>query len=155
MRSGGACEEERLVAGWREWVALPDLGVVRIKAKLDTGARTSALHALEPKVFVRGGVRRVRFRLHPEQRHGHPELFCEAPLVDRRVVVNSGGNPERRLVILTRLVLAGRIFPVEVTLTNRAPMGFRMLMGRTAIRKWGLVDPGHSFLLSASHTELP
>ncbi|MBF0180356.1 MAG: ATP-dependent zinc protease [Magnetococcales bacterium] len=155
MRGGSACEGESLVAGWREWVALPDLGVARIKAKLDTGARTSALHALEPKVFVRGGVRRVRFRLHPEQRHGHPEILCEAPLVDRRLVVNSGGKPERRLVILTRLVLAGCVFPVEITLTNRAPMGFRMLMGRTAIRKWGLVDPGRSFLLSAGIAELP
>ncbi|MBF0127927.1 MAG: ATP-dependent zinc protease [Magnetococcales bacterium] len=153
MKIPSHASRERLIVGWREWVALPDLGVSRIKAKIDTGARTSALHALEPRVILREGLQYVRFRLHPVQRRNKPEILCEAPLVDSRTVVNSGGKPECRFVILTRMVLGERVHTVEITLTDRAPLGFRMLVGRTAIRKKFLVDPGRSFLLSASKME--
>ncbi|MBF0212222.1 MAG: ATP-dependent zinc protease [Magnetococcales bacterium] len=153
IKSGSLHTRERAVIGWREWVALPDLGVERIKTKIDTGARTSALHALDPALVVRDGKKFVRFRLHPAQRKSRPELHCEAPLVDCRAVINSGGQTEQRFVILTRLLLGERELSVEVTLTDRALMGFRMLVGRTAIAKSFLVDPGRSFLTSRHKTE--
>ncbi|MBF0341087.1 MAG: ATP-dependent zinc protease [Magnetococcales bacterium] len=147
--SGSVHHKERLVLGWREWASLPDLGVERIKAKIDTGARTSALHAVDPVLVTRDGQEYVRFRLHPVQRKSKPELLCEALLVDSRRVVSSGGHIEDRFVIVTRMRLGEREMPVEITLTNRALMGFRMLIGRTSICKKFLVDPGRSFLLSS------
>lgn len=153
MKIASGVGKDRLVVGWREWVALPDLGVDRIKVKVDTGARTSALHALDPHLVTLEGLPYVRFRLHPIQRRDKPELVCEAPLVDSRTVVNSGGQQEHRFVILTRMVLGEREISVEITLTDRAPLGFRMLVGRTAIRKRFLVDPGRSFLLSGGKGE--
>ncbi|MBF0271320.1 MAG: ATP-dependent zinc protease [Magnetococcales bacterium] len=152
-KPGGTHTRTRPVIGWREWVSLPELGVERIKTKIDTGARTSALHALDPFLITRDGIHLVRFRLHPMQRTSKPELLCEAPLVDNRAVVNSGGHSEHRFVILTRMILGGRELDVEITLTDRAPMGFRMLVGRTAIGRTFLVDPGRSFLVSRNKTE--
>ena len=141
-------KKKRAIIGWREWVALPELGVDRIKAKIDTGARTSALHALQPETFQRKGEPYVRFRVHPVQKHRHPEILCEALLLDSREVKNSGGHIEHRFVIETPLQIGKRVFSVEITLTDRAPMGFRMLLGRTAVRRRFLVNPGSSFLLS-------
>ncbi|MBF0628387.1 MAG: ATP-dependent zinc protease [Magnetococcales bacterium] len=143
---------ERPVLGWREWVGLPDFGVERIKTKIDTGARTSALHALEPTQFVRDGKSLVQFRLHPVQRKSKPELLCEAPLVDCRSVISSGGHIEHRFVILTQILLGERLILAEVTLTNRTLMGFRMLVGRTTIGRKFLVDPGRSFLTTRHKT---
>ncbi|NGZ05657.1 MAG: ATP-dependent zinc protease [Magnetococcales bacterium] len=148
MRKHPSLSHSLPVIGWREWVSLPDLGVNRIKTKIDTGARTSALHALEPKRIQHNGQQLVRFHLHPAQRKSKPEIICQAPLVDCRTVVNSGGQTEYRLVILSRIILAEQEQFIEITLTNRAPMGFRMLIGRTAIGKRFLVDPGRSFLVS-------
>lgn len=131
--------------GWREWVGLPELGVDRIKAKIDTGARTSALHAFNVVPFKRGGRRFVRFFVHPRQRRRLPEIECVAPLVDQRTIRDSGGKTEDRYVIRTRLRIGNRSWPIELTLTNRDEMSFRMLVGRAAIRGKFNVNPGSSF----------
>jgi hypothetical protein len=133
------------VIGWREWVALPDLGVDHIKVKVDTGARTSSLHAFDLEETVRDGIVIVRFMIHPEQRRAHPEIPVELPLVARRRVRDSGGRAELRPVVETEVSLHGRRWPIELTLTRRDAMGFRMLLGRQAIRHRFLVDPGSSY----------
>ncbi len=134
--------------GWREWVVLPDLGIDAIKAKVDTGARSSSLHAVGVHPFERDGRAWVRFQVHPIQRDGRITVTAEAPLVEHRLVRNpgGGGREERRPVILTDLILAGERWPIEITLTRRDAMGFRMLLGRQAIRRRLVVDPGRSFL---------
>jgi len=134
------------VVGWREWVALPELGVTSIKAKVDTGARTSSLHAYDVEVVARGGRERVRFKLHPEQRDAHRVVACEAPLVEWRQVRPSNGQSELRPVVVTVVELLGERFEVELTLTRRDAMGFRMLLGRQALRGRFAVDPGRSYL---------
>lgn len=141
MESSG----DRRTLGWREWVALPDLGIGRIKAKVDTGARTSTLHAFEVQAFQRGNDPWVRFRVHPLQHDLVTEVCCVSPILDRRVVRDSGGHEEQRFVIETRVRVAGESWPIEVTLTDRDSMGFRMLIGRTAIRGRYLVDPARSY----------
>jgi ribosomal protein S6--L-glutamate ligase len=135
----------RFILGWEEWVALPELGLPAIKAKVDTGARTSALHAVFIEPF--GSVRdpRVRFGVHPIPRRDDVEIVCAARVVDRRQVTSSNGERENRYVISTRLRIGDREWPIEVTLTNRDAMTYRMLLGRQAIGKGILVDPATSF----------
>ena len=133
--------------GWREWLALPALGVPAIKAKVDTGARTSALHTFRLETFRRRGRDFVRFAIHPLQRRNDLELHCEARLLGVRVVRDSGGHRERRCVIETTLRVGNAEWPIEMTLTNRESMLFRMLLGRTAMRGRLGVDPGTSYRL--------
>lgn len=136
--------------GWREWLALPDLGIRAIKAKIDTGARSSALHAYDIESFKRAGRTMVRFVIHPMQRSTVRGIHAEAPLLGYRNVRNSGGRVERRPVIKTSVRLCEREWTVELTLTNRDEMGFRMLLGRQGLRGLFLVDPARSFL-AAGH----
>lgn len=144
-----ARRRDPLVVGWREWVALPDLGVGAVKAKVDTGARTSALHAFGLREFERDGARWVRFEVHPQQRSRTGAVVVEAPLVDRRLVRSSDGRRQRRPVIRTTVAVGGRRWPIEVTLTRRDEMGFRMLLGRQALVRRCVVDPGRSFVTGA------
>jgi hypothetical protein len=136
--------------GWREWLALPQLGIPAIKAKIDTGARTSALHTFSLEEFTAGGIRMVRFGIHPLQKRKDIELFCEAPVLERRRVKDSGGHSEKRYVIQTDVVLKNEIWRINVTLTNRDAMIFRMLLGRTAVEKRFLIDPGRSYTAGRS-----
>jgi hypothetical protein len=136
--------------GWREWVALSDLGVERMKAKIDTGARTSALHAFDIQLYTKRGQDWVRFTVHPYQKNDTDIRMCTCPLRESRVVTNSGGTREQRFVIETQLTLGNQTWPIEMTLTNRDQMGFRMLLGRTAIKGRFLVDPGKSFCVKTS-----
>lgn len=132
--------------GWREWVALPEFGIDYIKAKVDTGARTSALHAFYIEPFTRDDQPWIRFGIHPRQRSSEEVVDCEAAVVDRREVTDSGGHREERYVIQTVVKLGAEEIAVEMTLTDRENMRFRMLLGRTAMRGRFLVDPGRSYL---------
>lgn len=137
---------DKMPVGWREWLALPELGIPAIKAKVDTGARSSALHVAQLRVLSDRAGRRVRFKINPLRRRPELMLDCEAAVVDERLVRDSGGHVERRLVILTPVRLGGRQWPIEITLTNRNDMLFPMLLGRTAMQGRLLVDPGQSFI---------
>ena len=133
--------------GWREWVKLPDLGIGRIKAKIDTGARTSALHAYDLETVTVEGVPRIRFSVHPFQRDTETTIRCEAPLLEERRVRSSTGKSTLRPVIVTLITIGPHSWPIEITLIRRDMMGFRMLLGRHAIRRKFVVDPGRSFLM--------
>ncbi len=135
-----------ILAGWREWVSLPGLGVPWVKAKLDTGARSSAIHAFDLVELERDGERWVRFSVHPWQRSAEDAVLCECPVHDVREVRSSSGHREERLVVGMDLVLMGRTVPVEMTLARRDEMGFRLLVGREALRQGFAVDPGASYL---------
>ena len=153
MRPDSSCDLP--VLGWREWLALPQLCVRAVKAKVDTGARSSALHAFDIELFERQGVAMVRFRVHPWQRNLDETVVAEAPLAGERLVRNSGGVESLRPVIVTDVELAGTRWPIELTLTARDAMGFRMLLGREAVRRRFLIDPGHSYLLGKRPADVP
>lgn len=136
-----------LTLGWREWVQLPDLGLCNIKAKVDTGARTSTLHAFEVQPFDNDGVNSVQFKIHPNQRDNDTVAVCTAVLIDERIVRDSGGHREKRWVIETPVHIGTHVWLVECTLTSRDDMLFRMLLGRTAIKNRAVVDPSRSYLI--------
>ena len=134
------------IAGWREWVSLPGIGVPWIKAKLDTGARTSSLHAFDVEELGESGAQRVRFWVHPWQNSADDAIAVECPIHDRRTVRSSSGHEEERIVVLMDVAILGRTVSAEVTLSNRDSMGFRMLVGREALRNSFIVDPARSFV---------
>lgn len=135
----------RFEIGWRERVGFPDLGIPVLRAKIDTGARTSALHAVDIEEFVQNGDAWVRFGA-PLSDHG-PITRCAARLVDTRAIKNTSGKPQDRYVVSTTIVLAQRRWKIEVSLANRDNMGFPLILGRTAMRRHRLlVDPGRSYL---------
>ncbi len=135
---------DRPVIGWREWVGLEELGIAWVKAKVDTGARSSSLHAWDVRVDAHAGE--VRFAVHPLQHDDVLTVPVRAPLLAMRDVRSSNGEVERRPSIITTANLGGEAVPIELTLTNRDDMGFRMLLGRSALKRRFLVDPGRSFL---------
>ena len=136
--------------GWREWVELPELGLQHLKAKIDTGARTSALHAFDVEHYLDGGQKRVRFRVQPRQRDDDTVIDCVADVIDKRNIKNSGGQETRRWVIETPIRVGNVEWPIEITLTARHDMAFRMLIGRQAMRGIATVDPSRSYLASGS-----
>lgn len=150
---GKARNRKKITIGWREWAGLPDLGVASIKAKVDSGARTSAIHAFNIRPFVRDGQEYVRFCLHPVQHRRRPEVQCEARLLEERMITSSSGVAEKRYVIRTRLTLDGKTRRIELTLANRDQLGFRMLIGREAVRDRYLIDPGSSYRLGEPTAE--
>lgn len=138
------------IIGWREWIALPELGIPAVKAKIDTGARTSAMHIFDLEAFESNGRLMVRFGIHPLQRRKDIKRYCEAPVLERRRVKDSGGHIEKRYVIRTNAVIGSLSWPIDITLTNRDPMLFRMLLGRKAVENQFLINPARSYLAGRS-----
>lgn len=132
--------------GWREWIEFPELGIRRVKAKVDTGARSSSLHAEHIELFQTRGQMGVRFIVLPLQRSRLERVLCQAVLHDERYVKSSNGSRELRPVIRTPISWGGETWEVDLTLTSRDLMGFRMLLGREAVRRRHLVDPSRSYL---------
>lgn len=134
------------IIGWREWIRIPAFSDHPIKVKVDTGARTSALHAEDVVIKKVGRKKKVFFNILPKQRSAKPKIACEAWLIEMRNVRSSNGHMTERPVVQVEVLLGGKIWPIEITLINRDIMGFRMLLGRQAVRDIFLVDPGSSFL---------
>lgn len=149
-RKNDACPVS-FILGWEEWVALPELGLPAIKVKVDTGARTSALHAYYVEPFGSARARKVRFGVHPLPRRRDLAVDCTARLIDRREVRSSSGEREQRYVIETEIGIGGHHWPIEITLADRNMMTYRMLLGRQAIQAGMLVDPSSSFLQPKLH----
>ena len=139
-------KKDKLVIGWREWVKMPDLHVENIKAKIDTGAKTSAIHAENIKFIKRKGRDLVKFDIYPLQKNKTKKNTATAELFDMRQVRSSNGQMEKRPVIITDIELDGEKWPIEMTLTKRDVMGFRMLLGRQAFQGRYLIDVEKSFL---------
>ncbi len=137
--------QNKFIIGWREWLALPELGIQAIKAKIDTGARTSALHTFKLDPFEKDGVLKVMFSVHPLQRRKDVEVNCIADVIDQRRVTSSDGKSEMRYIITTSVRLGEFMWPVDLSLTNRKSMRFRMLLGRVAIREHLIVDTAKSY----------
>ncbi|WP_299196964.1 ATP-dependent zinc protease [uncultured Amphritea sp.] len=141
-------KESKPVIGWREWASLPDLGIEQIKVKVDSGARTSALHTFRVEPFQKDGQDWVSFDVHPNQYDLEKVVTCEAPVSDIRTVTDSGGHQSQRYVIQTDIVIGAQRYSIELTLTNRDTMRFRMLLGRTAMNGRFLIDPQGAYLTS-------
>ncbi|MEW5815549.1 MAG: RimK/LysX family protein [Spirochaetota bacterium] len=135
-----------LVLGWRELISLPDLKIPAIKAKIDTGARTSCLHAFDIEPFLENGRLKVRFLICPFQKRRDRAINCCTDVTDRRAVKDSGGHWQLRYVISTTLLISGRKWLIEVALTDREEMKFRMLIGRNALKEHVIIDPSKSYV---------
>lgn len=135
----------KILIGWSEWCQLPQLNLPAIKAKIDTGARTSSLHAFNITPFKQDGKDWVHFEMHPLQYNDSLVVQCKAPIVDERSVMSSNGSKEHRYVITTPLKLGNEIWDIELTLSNRDPLRFRMLLGRAALQKHTLIDPNRRY----------
>ena len=140
------------IIGFREWISLPKLQLIALKAKIDTGAKTSSLHAFEIKLVKRGGKTFVKFKVHPIQKNLELVVACAAPLVDRRFVTDSGGHKELRYVIHTTICIGIVKKVIELTLTNRGTMKYRMLLGREALKQF-YIDPSQSYLLKKNQKQ--
>jgi len=143
-------EKQLSIIGWREWVTLSDLGITKIKAKVDTGARTSALHAYDVHEYMDGNKNMVRFKVHPMQRNTLSVRYAKAEVIEKRLIRDSGGKVTLRPVILTTMRVGDLKWEIELTLVNRDQMGFRMLLGRQALRGNLLVNPQKSYLFGKS-----
>lgn len=143
--------KQDIIIGWRENISIPTLGVDIIKAKIDTGARTSALHVSNLEIIKKGRYQYAEFVVHPRQKKSNPAITCRHKIIDLRAIKSSNGISSTRPVIEIEIVIGSFRKLIEVTLVNRDLMGFRMLLGRTAIRKSFLVDPSKSFLLSENY----
>ena len=140
--------DNKIEIGWREWLAFPDLNIPAIKAKIDTGARTSALHTFELERITVKGKDFAKFKIHPLQKRTDIIIGCEAEIIDTRIVKDSGGHSEERFFIETTLQIAGKTCNIEISLTNREDMMFRMLLGRSALKNHHLiVNPARSYIL--------
>jgi hypothetical protein len=139
--------------GWREWIGFPELNIQKIKAKIDTGARTSALHAFKVEPFERDSRQWVRFAIHPIQGDTETVVECSAPVKDQRVVRDSGGHEELRYVIEAQIRIGEDVIRSEVTLTDRDSMTFRVLLGRTALRAHYVIHPGRSYMQGKSNRD--
>jgi hypothetical protein len=133
--------------GWKEWCALPELHIPEIKAKIDTGACTSSLHAQVISISEHQGQKFIHFRVFPEKSDRYAKKICKARLVANRFVMSSSGHREKRFVILTTVTVGSISFDTEITLTDRSPLRFRMLLGRLALRKNFVIDPAKTHLL--------
>lgn len=138
-------KKKKMLIGWREWISLPDLGIPAIKAKVDTGARTSSLHTFNLKTYEKQGKLWVRFGIHPLQHNKEIAMYCDAEVQDQRLIRNTGGKQEKRYIIRSRLQLGDEEWPIEISLSKRDNMLFRMLLGRTALRKRVKIDPDKSY----------
>ncbi len=136
----------KLKIGWKEWISLPNIGIPSIKAKIDTGARTSSLHAFKIEPLIENGINKVKFWIHPIQNNKDYAESCIADIIDERTVKNSGGQEEERYVIMTQILIADSQWDIEITLTNRDNMRYRMLLGRTSLRGKVIIDPNEAFL---------
>jgi len=139
-------DDHYTLIGWREWVVFPDFEGALVKAKIDTGARTSAIHAVNVEAIERDGQTYISFIIHPNQKDTENTVECIAPLVERREITDSGGHVEQRFIVSANVQLGGQTWPIELSLTDRDAMGFRMLLGRTAMQNRFLVQPDKSFL---------
>jgi ribosomal protein S6--L-glutamate ligase len=145
--------DNKLILGSEEWCSFPELGIPTIKARVDSGAKTSALHAINISPFIKEGEHWVKFDINPIQNNVKTIIHCQAPLIDKRVVKSSSGFREQRFVIQTQLQLGESSWIIEMTLTNRDSMGFRMLLGREAMSGRALVDPERKYLLGDKSTD--
>jgi hypothetical protein len=145
MRRRGARPRPTARVGWREWVELPELGLSRIQGKMDTGAKTSALHAINLREETRDGERWVRFEV-PKKTSSQRTIETAARVVDERAIKSSNGSTEFRPVIETPIQIGDASWPIELTLTDRRLMGFRLLLGRQALKGKVLIDPGQTFI---------
>ena len=139
--------KDKIIVGWREWLSIPGLNIKGIKAKIDTGARTSALHAVNLKSFEINGRHKIKFGVHPLQRRNDIVVKCVADVIDYRRVTSSDGQSEMRYIVHSSITIGNLTWPVELSLTNRKSMRFRMLLGRSAISGLLIVDPAKSYIM--------